>query len=63
MLTLNSGVTDTWDARVMASPGVEKALDSIYKQTSEVFAMKVQAYINSGVAGKYYRARQCGTHH
>ncbi len=52
MLTLNSGVTDTWDARVMASPGVEKALDSIYKQTSEMFAMKVQAYINSGVAGK-----------
>ncbi|KAI0818790.1 hypothetical protein BC629DRAFT_1435612 [Irpex lacteus] len=51
LLTLTHSVTDTYDARVLASNGVKIALESLCKKTPEEFALCLQAFINSGVTG------------
>ncbi|KAI0083016.1 hypothetical protein BDY19DRAFT_998943 [Irpex rosettiformis] len=51
VLTLHSDVTDTWPMRVRASQRVDDAIFQLYKQTLDVFALKVQAYLTTGIAG------------
>ncbi|KAI0083351.1 hypothetical protein BDY19DRAFT_998643 [Irpex rosettiformis] len=60
LLTLHSDVTDTWPLRVVASARARDAVLQLYKQTVEIFALRVQSYITTGLSGSLKITKQSG---
>ncbi|KAI0087462.1 hypothetical protein BDY19DRAFT_907617 [Irpex rosettiformis] len=49
VLTLHSHVTDTWTTHIFTSPRVKDVIFQLNKQTEDVFALGIQAYVTSGL--------------
>lgn len=51
---LHSTVTETWKARVATSDDkVDDAALQLFKDTPGMLALRMQAYLNTGLAGKH----------
>ncbi len=54
VLLLNSSVMDSWETRVFPSTEVKDALLNLFKLTPEDLALRLQAYLTTGIMGKKF---------
>ncbi|PSR83384.1 hypothetical protein PHLCEN_2v5750 [Hermanssonia centrifuga] len=55
VLVLNSSVTDSWETRVFPSAEVKDALLNMFKLTPEDLALRLQAYLTTGIMDEVLR--------